>query len=120
MKHRNNSVVCPAELAIQTLSGKWKLYILKNLMNGKKRFSELQRAIPGITQRMLSKQLRELEACGLVSRTIYPVVPPMVEYELTEIGRSLEDIFEAMHRWGLKYIEFMSVEGITYPEESGD
>ncbi len=113
MKQKNNSTVCPAEIAIQILSGKWKLYILKNLMDGKKRFSELQRAIPGITQRMLSKQLRELESCGLIKRTVYPVVPPMVEYELTEIGKSLEDIFEAMHRWGLRYIEFTSTDDIN-------
>jgi DNA-binding HxlR family transcriptional regulator len=102
---QNNSHVCPAEVAIQVLSGKWKLYILKNLREGKKRFSELQRAIPGITQRMLSKQLRELETCGLIKRTVYPVVPPMVEYELTDLGKGLEEIFEAMHRWGLKYLE---------------
>ncbi|MEN3028439.1 MAG: helix-turn-helix domain-containing protein [Aquificaceae bacterium] len=105
MKLKNNSPACPAELAIQILSGKWKLYILKNLMEGKKRFSQLQKSIPGITQRMLSKQLRELEACGLVRRTIYPVVPPMVEYELTEIGKRLESIFEIMHRWGMEYME---------------
>ncbi len=120
MKPKNNSTVCPAELAIQILSGKWKLYILKNLMDGKKRFSELQRAIPGITQRMLSKQLRELEACGLISRRVYPVVPPMVEYELTEIGKSLEDIFEAMHRWGLRYMEFTLIETVNcLDEETG-
>ncbi|MEM1837548.1 MAG: helix-turn-helix domain-containing protein [Pyrobaculum sp.] len=110
------SVVCPAELAIQILSSKWKLYILKNLMDGKKRFSELQRAIPGITQRMLSKQLRELEGCGLIRRTVYPVVPPMVEYELTEIGKSLEDVFNAIHKWGLKYVEAMSIKTLECQE----
>lgn len=97
---------CPIEVVIHLISGKWKLYILKNLTSGKKRFSELQRAIPGITQRMLSKQLRELEAAGLIERRVYPVVPPMVEYELTEIGKSLDVIFDAMHRWGIEYLEY--------------
>ncbi|RMH80371.1 MAG: transcriptional regulator [Acidobacteria bacterium] len=98
---------CPIEVVIQLISGKWKLYILKNLTNGKKRFSELQRAIPGITQRMLSKQLRELEAAGLIKRRVYPVIPPMVEYELTEIGKSLDVIFDSMHRWGVEYLEYL-------------
>lgn len=96
---------CPVELVIDLISGKWKLLILRELMSGTKRFSELQRAIPGITQKMLTKQLRELERAGLVSRKVYPQVPPKVEYSLTELGKSLEEIFEAMHRWGEKYMK---------------
>lgn len=115
MIETNNKHPCPTELVIQLISGKWKLYILKNLMGGKKRFSELHRAIPGITHRMLTKQLRELEACGLVKRTLYPVVPPVVEYELTEIGKSLDKLFEAMHQWGIEYLK--SVENYKCVDE---
>ncbi len=96
---------CPVELVIELISGKWKLLILRELMSGTKRFSQLQRAIPGITQKMLTKQLRELERAGLVKRKVYPEVPPRVEYSLTELGRSLEEIFTAMHRWGERYVK---------------
>ncbi len=96
---------CPVELVIELISGKWKLLILRELMGGTKRFSELQRNIPGITQKMLTKQLRELEKAGLIDRKVYPEVPPKVEYSLTPLGRSLEKIFDAMHEWGIKYME---------------
>ena len=98
---------CPVELVIELISGKWKLLILRELMSGTKRFSQLQRSIPGITQKMLTKQLRELERAGLVERKVYPEVPPRVEYSLTELGRSLEEIFDAMHRWGERYMKEM-------------
>ncbi len=100
---------CPVELVIDLISGKWKLLILRELMKGTKRFSELHRSIPGITQKMLTRQLRDLERCGLVRRKVYPQVPPKVEYSLTDLGRSLEEIFDAMHRWGLKYIKSFSL-----------
>ncbi len=107
---------CPVELVIELISGKWKLLILRELMSGTKRFSQLQRSIPGITQKMLTKQLRELEKAGLVKRKVYPEVPPRVEYSLTELGRSLEDIFNAMHRWGKRYMkEVGSVQTSTEP-----
>jgi len=99
---------CPVEMVIDLISGKWKLLILGKLMGGTKRFSQLQREIPGITQKMLTKQLRELEICGLVKRTVYPEVPPRVEYSLTPLGRSLEEIFSAMEKWGRKYAEEFS------------
>ncbi len=98
---------CPVELVIDLISGKWKLLILKQLMSGKKRFSELQRSIPGITQKMLTKQLRELEKAGLVERKVYPVVPPKVEYSLTPMGKNLEKLFNYMHEWGLEYIKWL-------------
>ena len=107
---------CPVELVIELISGKWKLLILRELMSGTKRFSQLQRSIQGITQKMLTKQLRELEKAGLVKRKVYPEVPPRVEYSLTELGRSLEDIFNAMHRWGERYMkEVGSVQTSTEP-----
>lgn len=107
MELNDRSYHCPVELVIELISGKWKLLILRELMGGTKRFSQLQRSIPGITQKMLTKQLRELERAGLVSRKVYPQVPPRVEYSLTELGKSLEEIFDSMHRWGLRYMEHM-------------
>ncbi len=98
MELNDRSYHCPVELVIELISGKWKLLILRELMGGTKRFSQLQRSIPGITQKMLTKQLRELERAGLVSRKVYPQVPPRVEYSLTELGKSLEEIFDSMHR----------------------
>jgi len=109
---------CPVELVIELISGKWKLLILRELMSGTKRFSQLQRAIPGITQKMLTKQLRELEKAGLIRRKVYPEVPPKVEYSLTELGHSLKEIFESMHRWGMKYMKEMNSTKETYRENS--
>ena len=96
---------CPVEMVIDLVSGKWKLLILRELMKGTRRFSQLQRSIPGITQKMLTKQLRDLESAGIVSRKVYPQVPPKVEYSLTPIGKSLREIFDAMHRWGVRYAQ---------------
>lgn len=96
---------CRVEDALEILVGKWKPLILLHLMQeGTKRFNELKRSIPGITQKMLTKQLRELEAEDIVERVVYPQVPPKVEYSVTEYGRSLEPILEAMHEWGAKHI----------------
>lgn len=86
------------------LSGKWKLLILTQLMTGTCRFSELQSAIPEITQRMLTKQLRELEELKIINRTVYPIVPPKVEYSLTSTGLSLKPILETLKKWGEFYI----------------
>lgn len=81
--------------------------ILRNLLGRTHRFGELHRAMPGITPRMLTRQLRELESDGLVRRTVYPEVPPKVEYSLTEVGASLRDIAERLERWGAWYRETM-------------
>jgi DNA-binding HxlR family transcriptional regulator len=88
-----------ARKALAILTGKWKLEILWLLNQRLHRFGELRRAIPGITQHMLTAQLRELEADGLVKRTIYPEVPPRVEYEITPKARSLKPVFDAILRW---------------------
>ena len=86
------------------LVGKWKPVILLYLLQeGTKRFSELKRNMPGITQKMLTKQLRELEDEDIIERVVYPQVPPKVEYSMTEYGRSLEPILEAMHEWGARH-----------------
>ncbi len=93
---------CPAEVTIAVIGGRWKVPILYHLSGGAKRFSELQRALTGVTQKMLTQQLRELERDGIVSRTVYPQVPPKVEYALTPRGRTLRPVVGAMCRWGVK------------------
>lgn len=96
-------IACPTELALEIVGGKWKLVILEHLTGGVRRFSELQRAMPAITARMLTRQLRELEADELVARTVYPQVPPKVEYALTETGTSLEPLLTRLRAWGENY-----------------
>ncbi|MDI7861222.1 helix-turn-helix transcriptional regulator [Rhizobiaceae bacterium n13] len=91
---------CPVEATLSFLDGKWKGVILFHLMGGTLRFNELRRKLPSVTQRMLTKQLRELEEAGLISRTVFPVVPPRVDYELTVAGRSLQPVIAALAAWG--------------------
>lgn len=91
---------CPVTRAVGVLGGKWKLHIVFHLMPGTKRFSELRRAIPEVTQQMLTAQLRELEADGIITRTVYPVVPPKVEYSLTALGAKLKPVTDALENWG--------------------
>ena len=96
--------LCKVEDALGILVGKWKPLILLHLLkNGTQRFSELKRSIPGITQKMLTNQLRELEDEDIIERYVYPQVPPKVEYSITDYGRTLEPILEAMHEWGTKH-----------------
>ncbi|CAB9539362.1 Transcriptional regulator, HxlR family [uncultured Gammaproteobacteria bacterium] len=94
---------CPVELALSLIGGKWKGIILYHLIDGKKRFGELKRFMPNITQRMLTKQLRELESDGLIHRKVYKVVPPKVEYSLTVQGESLKNIILLLEKWGKDY-----------------
>ena len=85
------------------IGSKWKVLILRDLMPGTKRFGELRRSIGGVSQKVLTAQLRDMEACGLVDRQVYAEVPPRVEYSLTELGRSLRPILDAMRAWGEAY-----------------
>jgi DNA-binding HxlR family transcriptional regulator len=95
---------CTVELTLNILGGKWKPVILYHLINhGIKRFGELRRLMPNITQKMLTQQLRELERDGLVHRRIYAEVPPKVEYSLTDFGRSIMPVMESLCRWGQSY-----------------
>lgn len=94
---------CPVKTTLSIIGGKWKGLIIYKLLDGKMRFSELQKSICDITHRSLTLQLRELEDSGLVLRTIYPEVPPRVEYELTELGESMRPIIEAIYDWGQTY-----------------
>jgi DNA-binding HxlR family transcriptional regulator len=101
--------LCSAEFAkairdtLDVISGKWKLPILGSLIGGKKRFKELERNIPKITARMLSKELRELEMNQLVKRTVYDTMPATVEYEMTAYGRSLDKVLYELREWGLQH-----------------
>ena len=96
---RADAPQCPAEATIRYIGGRWKVPIVWHLFNGTMRFSELRRALPGCTPKMLTQQLRELEEDGIVSRKVYPEVPPKVEYSLTERGASLKPVVRAMCAW---------------------
>lgn len=93
---------CPVEATLDVIGGRWKSLILWHLHSETRRFAELKRLMPKITQRMLTQQLRELEQDGIVTRKVYAVVPPKVEYSLTEAGKSLRPILDAMCQWGTK------------------
>jgi len=94
---------CPIEAALELFGGKWKGIALYHLLDGTKRFNELKRKVGNVTQRMLTKQLRELEEDGLISRQVYAEVPPKIEYRLTEKGKSLRPILLALEKWGTRY-----------------
>ena len=91
---------CDVEATLSVIGGRWKAILMCHLLNGRKRFGELRRLTPNATERMITLQLRELEADGVVARYVYAEVPPRVEYELTEFGRSLEAILVLMQEWG--------------------
>lgn len=92
------------EATLEVIGGKWKCVILCHLTHGKKRTSELKRLMPNITQKMLTQQLRELEEDGVINRIVYNQVPPKVEYELSEYGRSLEGILNSLCAWGENHL----------------
>ena len=94
---------CPTEATVAAIGGRWKVVILWYLFGGKLRFSELRRKVAGVSQKMLTEQLRELEGHGLVSRTVYAEVPPRVEYAATPLGESLRPVITAMADWGQKH-----------------
>lgn len=97
------SLACPVETTLTMISDKWKVLILRDLLTGTKRFGELKKSLTGVSQKVLTSQLREMEENGLVERKAYPEVPPRVEYSLTPLGRSLQPIMDAMRVWGEQY-----------------
>lgn len=99
----DDEYLCSVEVAVNEIGGKWKSLVLCTLKDGKLRFSEINRRIPKITQRMLTRTLRELESSGLINRKVYPEVPPRVEYCLTEKGKSVIPILDALCEWGKMY-----------------
>lgn len=94
---------CPVETTLTLISNRWRVLILRDLMDGPRRFGELKRSIGAITQKVLTANLRAMEECGLVTRTVFPEVPPRVEYELTDLGYSLKPILDSMREWGDGY-----------------
>lgn len=109
--------VCPFATTQKVLAGKWSIVILYQLSTGTKRFNQLQRLLPGITQTILTKQLRQLENDGLVDRTVYAEVPPRVEYRLSEQGIRFEKVLDSIEAWGLDYIKEMhEKQKIALPE----
>lgn len=101
---RNKEIQCPVEGTLKIIGGRWKLLILRELFKGTRRFGELHRALTGITQKMLTQQLRELEKDKIILRKVYPQVPPRVEYSLTPLGESLKPILNMMHQWGTTHL----------------
>jgi DNA-binding HxlR family transcriptional regulator len=93
------------EMTMDLIGGKWKMLILWHLSPGVLRFNELMRRFQGVTQKMLTQQLRDLEADGLIARKVYPQVPPKVEYSLTEMGRSLVPVLTVMNNWGADFVK---------------
>lgn len=94
---------CPVETTLTLIGDKWKVLILRDLLPGKKRFGELKKSIGSVSQKVLTAQLRDMEANGLVNRKVYAEVPPRVEYSLTDLGYSLKPILDAMWSWGEDY-----------------
>ena len=99
---------CPVATTVQLIGNKWKLLIIRNLrMEDKQRFNQLLKTIPGISQKVLTENLRAMEADGLITRTVYAEVPPRVEYALSELGNSMRPIMDAMEAWSLNYQELV-------------
>ena len=94
---------CPVETTLTLIGDKWKVLILRDLMPGTKRFGELKKSIGSVSQKVLTAQLRDMEQNGLLTRTVYAEVPPRVEYSLTDLGKSLKPILDAMQNWGEHY-----------------
>jgi DNA-binding HxlR family transcriptional regulator len=95
---------CTIEVSIETIGGMWKVIIVRELLTGTKRYSQLHRALKRVTHKMLAQQLRELARDGVVTRTVYPQVPPKVEYSLTDLGEALSPLLDSMHAWGERVI----------------
>ncbi|ARC86182.1 hxlR-like helix-turn-helix family protein [Clostridium argentinense CDC 2741] len=101
---------CPIEYTVNLIGHKWKVLIIRNLLNnGTQRFSELSKGISGISQKMLTQQLKQLESDGIVNRKVYPEVPPRVEYSLTKLGHSLKPVLDSMNTWGVAHIKQNSI-----------
>lgn len=98
---------CPVATMVELIGNKWKLLIIRNLLVQTSRFGELKKDIPGISQKVLTDNLRALEADGLIERKVYPEVPPRVEYSLNELGNSLRPLFKTMEAWGNSYKELV-------------
>jgi DNA-binding HxlR family transcriptional regulator len=110
MDEQKKMIPSPVEVTLSIIGGKWKPLIVFYLLSGTKRFSEIRRVLPRVTQQMLTMQLRELEQAGIVHRHVYAQVPPKVEYSLTDLGQSMEPVLRQMCTWGEWYSEQMGLE----------
>ena len=104
MAKTNSPTQCPVTAALELIGGKWKTIILYSLSNGKRRFGEIAVRIPDVSRKVLTEQLKELEADGLIRRKEFKEIPPRVEYSLTETGRSLSSVFNALEIWGVENV----------------
>ncbi len=102
--------LCPVETTLTLISDRWKVLIIRDLLEGTKRFGELRRSVGDISQKVLTANLRSMEESGLLTRKVYPEVPPRVEYTLTDTGLSLKPVLDAMHEWGERYKEKAAAE----------
>ena len=107
MGQSRKQISCPAEITLSVITGRWKLLILQRLYVKVNRFGELRRALRGISEKVLSEELRQLEGHGIIIRRAYAQVPLKVEYSITSLGRRLESIVNAMHQWGTEYLDKM-------------
>lgn len=104
MRTKEELPTCPVAITVALIGSKWKLLIMRNLLGRPWRFNELQRNLEGISQKVLTDSLRSMEADGIITRTVYPEVPPRVEYALSELGESMRPIMDAMEAWGRDYM----------------
>ena len=104
-KSNDTLPACPVETTLMLIGNKWKVLIIRDLLTGTKRFGELKKSIGKVSQKVLTTQLRDMEESGLISRKVYAEVPPRVEYSLTDLGKSLQPILNAMLQWGTEYKE---------------
>jgi DNA-binding HxlR family transcriptional regulator len=102
-KNDKKTVCCPVETTIAAIGGRWKVLVIHHLLDGPRRFGELAKQLHGVSARTLTRQLRELEESGIVSRFVHQQIPPKVEYSLTALGRELQPVLFAMHDWGEKW-----------------
>lgn len=116
---KNNITECPVTFTLEKIGGRWKTIIINNLQSGTKRYSELKKMMPAITEKMLIQHLKELQADDLVHRKVISTIPAHVEYSLTEIGADLTPILMAMYHWGLKYAQQKINSPTNYNDSAG-
>ena len=104
--------ICPVATTVQLIGSKWKLLIMRNLLQRPWRFNELKKDLAGISQKVLTDSLRSMESDGIITRTVYPEVPPRVEYALSELGESMRPIIESMESWGMNYKKLLESENV--------
>lgn len=107
-------VPCPVEATVTLIGNKWRMLIIRDLLDGTKRFNELKRSVGGISQKVLTENLRILEETGLIQRVVYNEIPPKVEYTLTDIGMSLKPVFMLIRDWGTEYLKNRNIEECNY------